>query len=149
MRIYLAASYSRRREMLLYADQLMALGHAITSSWIDGHHEANSRHSGQADRLADVAERALWAQEDVIDILSSDTLIGFTEGPDAPGRRRGGRHVEFGIALGVYLAQRGAMAWRLMIVGPRENVFHCLPCVEWYDTWEACLAKLETERERG
>jgi len=50
-------------------------------------------------------------------------LLFFSEPPDSHSKR-GGRHVEFGLAL----------AWgkRLMIVGPRENVFHCLPQVEQY-----------------
>lgn len=47
---------------------------------------------------------------------------------------RGGRHVEFGMAL--------AMDKRLVVVGPRENVFHLLPAVEQFDTWPLALAAL-------
>jgi hypothetical protein len=53
------------------------------------------------------------------------TLISFTDGAPA----RGGRHVEFGMAY----------AWgkRLIVVGPREHVFHALPLVEHYPDWAA------------
>ena len=47
---------------------------------------------------------------------------------------RGGRHVEFGMGW----------AWgkRLIVVGPRENVFHLLPTVEQFDSWPDALAAL-------
>jgi hypothetical protein len=62
-------------------------------------------------------------------VLAADVLMAFTEFPgQTPGRARGGRHVEFGIAF--------AKEKRLMIVGPRENIFHWLPSVEVYPDFE-------------
>lgn len=49
---------------------------------------------------------------------------------------RGGRHVEFGMAI--------ALGKRAIVVGSQENVFHLLPGVEVYATWEACLDVLAT-----
>lgn len=55
----------------------------------------------------------------------------FSEPPDSHSKR-GGRHVEFGMAL--------AWGLRLIVIGQRENVFHCLPQVERYDTWDDFLS---------
>ncbi len=35
MKIYLAARYSRRLELLTYREQLVGMGHEVTSSWLD------------------------------------------------------------------------------------------------------------------
>jgi hypothetical protein len=49
------------------------------------------------------------------------------------GGGKGGRHVEYGLALG--------LGKRLIICGPRENIFHTLPQVEHYpDWWHLALA---------
>ncbi len=126
MKIYLAASYSRRLEMLGYARQLEAIGHKITSTWITGKHETNSKHGADADNVADHAEQAGWAAEDILNIGQGDALMQFTGGG-----HRGGRHVEFGIALAT-----GKMCF---LIGEPENVFHCLPSVYRFPTWEAFL----------
>jgi len=137
VRIYLAARYSRRQELSEYATQLRDLGHIVTSTWIDGHHEASSPHGPRAEQLADGAERRGWALEDWADLARSDALICFTEqaGPTVLyARVSGGRHVELGIAL----------AWELdvMIVGPRENLYHWLPEVMAYPTWDDALRSI-------
>jgi hypothetical protein len=126
-RIYLAARYSRRQELLDYALELQERGYEITSTWIDGHHETRP---GIDDDATDV-ERATWAAEDVSDVRRADWLVSFTEQE----RGRGGRHVEFGMAL--------AWGQRLVLIGAnREHVFHCLPDVLQFDTWVAFLAWL-------
>ena len=61
-----------------------------------------------------------------------------TEPPREPSSSRGGRHVEFGIAL--------ARSKRLIVVGHRENVFHWLHMVEFYSEWLELLRKLYIER---
>jgi hypothetical protein len=42
-RVYLAARYSRREELCRYADDLRAIGHTITSRWLDGNHQVDDR----------------------------------------------------------------------------------------------------------
>lgn len=122
MLIYLAARYARRAEMAGYARELDAMGYHVTSRWIHGSHELDDHPAP--------AERARLAAEDLEDLLAADVVISFTEQPraalDKPGH--GGRHVEFGLAL--------ALGKRVMIVGPRENVFHWLPAVECCESWE-------------
>jgi hypothetical protein len=129
MRIYLAARYSRRRELCGYADQLRRLGHEVTSRWLDGHHELLDREGLSTE--AEAADRARFAAEDWADVMRADWCISFTEVPRS-GNGRGGRHVEFGAAL--------AAGKRAVIVGPRENVFHCLPAVRWYPDWKTFMA---------
>lgn len=48
---------------------------------------------------------------------------------------RGGRHVEYGIAL--------ALEKAVIVVGPQENIFHLLPQVEHYPDWPAYLEALD------
>ncbi|HEX3696223.1 MAG TPA: hypothetical protein VH374_12640 [Polyangia bacterium] len=124
MRIYLAARYDRRFEMLGIASDLVRAGHVVTSAWIEG---------GRGDGSEVVA-----ATEDMEDLSSADCLVAFTEEPTrgVPWAARGGRHVEFGVAL--------AAGKRLCIVGPRENVFHHLPQVQVFDASADLVVALQT-----
>jgi hypothetical protein len=129
MKIYLAATYSRNAEMRGIRDQLEALGHEVTSRWID-QHGGNVPESIVAEKLnASPVECYPYAEADVTDLKVADTVILFTS---ADGGGQGGRHVEFGLAIG--------LGKRLIIVGPRENVFHTLPQVEWYPDPASLLA---------
>jgi len=64
------------------------------------------------------------ALADLQDLHAADAVISFTS---AGGGGKGGRHVEYGLAVG--------LGKRLVLVGPREHVFHVLPDVEWYPDW--------------
>lgn len=131
MKIYLAARYSRREELNGYRKQLESVGHVVTSTWLNGTH--TQIHEGQSLRGAD--ERARFALEDLADIKKSDWVISFTEAPDAKSSR-GGRHVEFGLAR--------AFSKMCTVVGYRENVFHHLPGVILFDTFEGCFEMSKT-----
>ena len=130
--IYLAARYSRFPEMQQYAKDLVVRGHVVTSRWILGDHDIRAHGQSSAPHYM-----PQWAQEDWEDLVIADTVISFTEAPDGAkhGRGRGGRHVEFGIAL--------AMQKRCIVIHHRENVFHWLPAVEFYSTWEEFLIMVE------
>lgn len=133
MRIYLAARYSRYPEMQLYAKDLQALGHVVTSRWIWGSHELPTDVTAWSD-----TDAQRLAQEDWQDLAAASCCISFTEAPGhGQGRARGGRHVELGLSL--------AWAKRCVIVGHRENTFHWLPAIEYFTTWEACLTALTRE----
>lgn len=122
-KIYLAARYSRREELCKYRNVLQAQGHIITSRWLNGGHEITKEGSTQADQES----RAQFAQEDWDDLMKADVCISFTEEPRKTATR-GGRHVEFGAAY--------ASGIRCIVVGHRENVFHCLPDVQFCKTFE-------------
>jgi hypothetical protein len=134
MKVYLMARYSRRFEMRDYARQLQAVGCEITSRWIWGGHELAQR----VGRNGAFYAHRRFAEEDWADLSAADCCIAFTEpGGELNGGGRGGRHVELGIAL----------AWgkRVIVVGPRENLFYFLPQVEQYTFWPALLAELEAQ----
>ena len=126
-RIYLAGRYSRREELCEVRDYLTARDHQVVARWLDGNHQLVER--GISTEAGD-AERARFAREDWEDMAAADWVISFTESPRAA-PSRGGRHVEFGGAL--------ALRKRCIIVGPRENVFHHLPQVEWFPDWATCV----------
>lgn len=114
MRIYLAAQYSRQRELHQYRQELEALGMQVVSRWLDGHDDKSNKHNSD------------YAIEDLEDIDRCDVLISFMES-----RRdysSGGRHVEFGYAI--------AKGLNIIIVGPRENIFCYLPTINQFRKWE-------------
>lgn len=134
MLIYLAARYSRLREMQECRKDLENLGHKVTSRWIDGNHQIDDAGLSAS---ANEAERIRFAEEDRDDLMAADCVISFTEQPRSS-NTRGGRHVEFGIAL--------ALMKRVVVVGHRENVFHCLPVVEFFQRWSQVIATLARQK---
>lgn len=124
-RIYLAARAGRRLEMLVVAEELRALGFQVTSSWI---------HAEQPEETMGDALRGALGESCLSDIVRADGLITFTEPSDSTWAR-GGRHVELGYALGIG-------DFRILVVGHRENVFHCLREVEYYPSWDDAKAAL-------
>ncbi|MDP2652579.1 MAG: nucleoside 2-deoxyribosyltransferase [Candidatus Omnitrophota bacterium] len=132
MNIYLAARYSRREELLAYKADLEAIGHTVPARWLLGEHQVHDgalEVEAATESMPDVAR--LFAEDDVADLQAADLLIAFSEPPRASGNSRGGRHVEFGMAL----------AWGkpIIIVGPAENVFHTLPQIRRWESWEALM----------
>jgi hypothetical protein len=154
MKIYLAARYSRREELCGYRSEIEELGHTVQARWLNGEHQiANdgapigengealvegTLRSGellsereQSERAASLRSR--FALDDWEDVNAAEVVISFTEPPRSKANR-GGRHVEYGIALA-----RGA---RVIVVGYRENIFHWLPQVEFFETWEAAKSSI-------
>jgi hypothetical protein len=125
MLIYLASRYSRFPEMLQVRADLECAGHSVTSRWINGSHQVDD--AGLSVE-AKKSERLRFAAEDLQDLHRAEAIIAFTEAPRSK-RSRGGRHVEFGIAL--------AARKRLIVLGPPENIFYCLPQVEWYPDYRS------------
>lgn len=123
--VYIAARFSRRPECHELAKFMASRGHYITSRWV----LPNADHvipTGMSEQAAD-AERQRFAEEDFNDVISCDWMVSLTEEPR--NNSRGGRHVEFGMAL--------ALLKCVTIIGPRETVFHHLPNVDWYpNIWE-------------
>jgi len=129
-RIYIAARFSRRAEANALGHHLKARDGIITSRWTkpDCDHVMPTGLSRQAED----GERQRFALEDVDDVRAANWTISLMEDPRSNGR--GGRHVEFGLAI--------AFGHRLTIIGPRETVFHHLPNVEHFETADAFIASL-------
>ena len=110
MKIYMASMFSRREELEALSPLLHSVGHECTARWVFGGEDGLS--------LEDIAIL------DLEDVKKADAVLSFTHprGTLTPG---GGRHVEFGYGL--------ALGKRMILIGPRENVFHSYPFVEQYD----------------
>ena len=98
MKIYLAARYSRRAELLEYSGELREAGHEVTSRWLDGRHELLGREARYNNEGGSPMVAQPFALEDYADVSAADIVVSFTEAPGS-GAARGGRHVEFGMAL--------------------------------------------------
>ena len=130
MKIYLAARYSRNAEMRAHRAVIEAYGDEVTSRWIDLH---DGKYPGSFTREQvnhDPDYCSAIGLDDLDDIRSAEVVISFTE---ADGGGKGGRHVEFGIGYG--------LGKRMVLVGPREHVFHTLPSIEWYPDWATFCTK--------
>lgn len=124
MKIYLAARFSKHQEMQGVRDVLTALGHQVTSRWIDLH-GGDQLESATHDQLnTNPNACSVYGIHDLEDIDAADVLVSFTY-PDGGGK--GGRHIEFGYGL--------ASGKRMVLVGPRENIFHTLADVWHYADW--------------
>ncbi len=127
MKIYLAARFSRKVELTRYADQLRALGHEVTSRWL-GQHDESTYEELTPEGCAKCGHH------DVEDVVRADVLISFTEPVGIANTSRGGRHVELGIAIGTDKL--------LYAIGPRENVFHWIDKIAFFDSFDAFLAHI-------
>lgn len=131
MKIYLCGRYSRRDQLRSVREELLRLGHTVTSRWLDTNWEATERQDRVYSSAAPPEYREQYAALDLEDVAAADCLIAFTEEPRSGGR--GGRHVEFGAAL--------ALGKRLVVVGHRENLFHHHSRVEFFASqWDAVRA---------
>jgi hypothetical protein len=126
MIIYLAGRYSRRDQLRNVADELRRLGHVINSRWLETDWVSRPNKSS----AAPPEYREKYALIDMEDVRAANCVISFTEAPGDGSR--GGRHVEFGLAVG--------LEKRLIVVGHRENLFHHLPGVEFFTTQEELLS---------
>jgi hypothetical protein len=133
MKVYLAARYSQKDEMNIYAEDLRKMGYTVTASWIAEPHAPGTK-------LDEIPKAKLWEYQlqDLRDIDEADGLIFFSQDPTTP-TVRGGRHVEFGYAL----AQRKP----ILVVGPRENIFHYNINVTQVDSWLEALNLLRRPKE--
>lgn len=140
MRYYFAAAYHRHAEMTRNADMLKAAtGAEVVSRW---HREVTPGLDAgfDADFLA-ANPGVAWehGRRDLEDLSVAGAIVSFTDGQPA----RGGRHVEHGAAIVIHDEHPwlgcGPDALRLVVVGPREHVFHCHPDTEVYADFDAFM----------
>lgn len=137
MRVYLAGRFSAKLDIAAKAEELKAAGFEITSRWLAEVMNCNAQ-------LTDVSDSYLLqhAIEDVEDVRRADVTVLFTVEPTTA-TVRGGRHFESGMAYGF-----GKL---LITCGPIENIFHHLPNVKNYATWEdtkIALLRLKFDESR-
>jgi hypothetical protein len=125
--VYLAAKYSRRDELKGYVKQLAARGVGVTSRWLLENEPLQCKLGDHP--IEFYQETSLI---DLEDIRNADAIVFFSEDP-LVGTPRGGRHVEFGYALGINK--------KMIVIGEPENIFHYLPWIEFFPNIEAFLKK--------
>jgi hypothetical protein len=130
MKIYVAASYPRKEDAKLVAEELKRAGHIlIAARWLyedegyDSDLNRDETEEQKCERLAGAAVR------DIEDVKECDVLVCLTDGENQ--LTHGGRHSEFGMAL--------LLGKKAILVGPLEQVFHYHPAVIHYDTVEKML----------
>jgi hypothetical protein len=143
MKIYLAARYSRRIELCSYRDHLKKIGFDVQARWLNGDHQLSDQgvpigeagqnlvENGSLEAAALLREK--FALDDFEDVKNADIVISFTEESRSV-FGRGGRHVEFGIGI--------ALGKQSVIVGHRENIFHHLPWVLFFEDFNEVLQYL-------
>ena len=137
-KVYLASEYGRKQELLGCAQDLVAHNVGVTSRWLfaDPYDSKNVTVEDPDISQAPMEGRD-FALEDLANIDEAHVFICFTS-ETGRGSARGGRHVEFGYAV--------ARGKRLIVVGPRENIFYTLPNVEHHAEWETVVPSLTGHR---
>jgi hypothetical protein len=113
---YMAAGFDTRDLMRERRAQLQAMGHRVTSRWID-----ETEPIGPASEAAEHS-----GNKDLEDIDRAWQFLLFTESPSTTG----GYHVEFGYAL--------AQGKMLVVIGPYTNIFQRQAMYQ-FNTWNDFL----------
>jgi hypothetical protein len=122
MKVYIAAPYSRKDQMNVYAAELRKGGVEVTSSWLNEIHPPTVQ-------MPDLTheEHQKYAIQDIKDVRAAKAMVFFTD--QTKQIIRAGRHVEFGIAI--------ERRMPIFVVGlEKENLFHHAPGVMHFKTWE-------------
>jgi len=161
MRVYIASMFSDKDRVKARGEELVQLGIECTSRWAYETipHDCTI-HDFEHGYLRETAV------VDVIDIERADKVVLTVPTAEALATStpatssRGGRHFESGLVYGLSLAQMregGRPTRELIILGPRENVFHYLdgeddavdfPTIRRFDTWAEVKTYLSSEKER-
>lgn len=135
MKIYIAATYGRRLEVMGIAIRLADWGHEITSE--DWHHQTDEQkqqeyEEWQRGRRWDDDEPVSFdqwcARRDLEGVRDADMLVFVTD-VDTPYQSTGGRHLELGYALGL-----GGKY--ICLIGEPENIFHSMRSIQIFPTWK-------------
>jgi nucleoside 2-deoxyribosyltransferase len=120
VKIYLAAPFSWKDQMNIYASELRELGMEVTSRWLEEPHASTTQLSELEEE-----QHSFYAKQDCQDISNADVLVFFSD----PSKTivRGGRHVEFGIAL--------ALGMPVVVIGEKENIFHYSAGITHCENW--------------
>ncbi len=84
-----------------------------------------------------IEDNQKFCTQDIEDVLAADVMVFFTDPTKTI--TRAGRHVEFGIAVGLGLSR----PFPIFVVGQEyENIFHYLGQVQHFNDWEKARQRL-------
>lgn len=131
MKIYVAAAYLRKNEVINYVKALEAAKFKVVSTW---HTEPHGPKTQVTDLRPSVHVK--YAARDLNELEDADLLLYCGNEGIHP---RCGHCVEFGYALKAKIP--------ILAIGPFENIFHYLPGrVKHVPTFAAALRRLRLER---
>lgn len=131
-RIYIAGRYEARDRLRGERNRMNVLGAGrVVGTWLD---EEPAQESLTPQQAYDYAVRDRKELACDADLLILDTF----DDDD-----RGGREVEYGIALGYTLAAKDHERIETWVVGPKRNIFHEL--APHFETWDQVLDALMDE----
>lgn len=139
--VYVAGMFSMKEYCKKQAAILSSHGFVVTSRWI----YETVPHNVTMKNLPDEYHKET-AAADIEDIKHAEYFVQFvptdTELVDTPVRfaARGGRHWEMGYAY--------ALGKKIIVIGPKENIFHYLPGVIHLPTLVDFLLKFTTNASR-
>lgn len=131
---YISARFDRRVEMLGIRAELQAIGHWVTSGWLDLHSGTAPETYTNEEMRANPLRFEQFARSDIDDLSRATAVLAFSSGD---GSGSGGRHIEVGYAL--------ACSLPVFLIGPRENVFHTLTSIHHYPDWPTFRGHLRAE----
>lgn len=141
MKVYLAASWSRKLEMQEVARTLKREKiKVVVSRWL--------LESKTKDYTASPAYLRKRSEMDLADVKACDVLVRFSDDLDRvfvpASLATGARMVEMGVEMGLAYA----MGKRIVVVGGHQPIFDYLPDVIHFDTADAMVAFLSAEASK-
>lgn len=124
MKVYISGTFTAQRRLREVATRLHALGHLVTSSWLN--EIQKPAHLTQVEW-----DRAL-ALKDLVEVAAADAIIMDIDEDSTTG----GRYVEWGFAVGRY----NTLKW--LVGKDRHGVFNSL-ADQQFDSWDDVYACLE------
>lgn len=128
MKIYTAGSFVSRDRLRPIRDRLWAMGHEVTSTWLD--------EVAKPENMTQDEFYKKLAMKDVAELLSADMVIVDLIDPSSSG----GRDTELGLALGSFAKKQ------VYLVGTLKSVFHQLADKN-YPSWEQLLNEFPNGKE--
>ena len=120
--VYIAGKYTAKARLRERKKDVEAIGFAVSSSWMaQDLVDATSSNATKRKEAVRDAHEVLQAEFFILDTLDDSNT--------------GGREVELGLAL-----SRRA---HIHLIGPQRNVFHYLPLVKQYNTWEEMIEHMK------
>lgn len=122
IKAYIAAGYSRKEEVAVVAKELESIGVVVISKW---HKERAKPQTSLSDCTESFLRRN--AKKDIRELTEANYFVMLSVNPDIP-FKRGGSCVENGFAI--------AKGLPVLVIGPKQHIFHYLPGVKRVDTIE-------------